>query len=243
MKIKVVANWKMYGSLETCNDFITAFKGHRDKFCALNLELIICPPFLYIDRMLCNIRQYGLGDFIAVGAQDCSIISDFGPYTGDISANMLKKIGCSYCIVGHSEKRNNHNEKEQSVIEKALNIKQNDIIPIICIGEPNEDERAINHIENQIQLLAENNLHENCIIAYEPIWAIGTGKIPSIDHINKIAELIHSTLPKTQIIYGGSVNIDSIQNILSISKLTGVIIGKVSSDVNKLLEITELIKI
>ena len=225
----IVANWKLNGSFSFINDLIRGIKigfSTQDKAC-----IIICPPFPYIKELK--------SDNFFKGAQDCSINSR-GAYTGEISSEILKDLNCQFCIVGHSERRKLFNEKNEAISQKASNCLKEKIIPILCVGETLEQKK--NHqtkkvLTNQIKksIPVESN-NEKLIIAYEPIWAIGTGLTPSFKEILEIHNFIKKDIlgfENYKVIYGGSVNSSNCKEILAIENVDGVLVGGASVDIEE----------
>ncbi|APR99088.1 triosephosphate isomerase [Wolbachia endosymbiont of Folsomia candida] len=215
MSFLIVANWKMNGTRSSFIDFMDKLNSKNNE---ITSKLVICPPFTSFPG---NIE---LRNNINIGAQNCHNKKS-GSYTGEISAAMLKELGCTYIILGHSERINETDNEIKLKAEAAI---ESGLHPIICIGENLEDyknEKTKEVIERQ----CKNRLptHGEYTIAYEPIWAIGTGNIPSND---AIAEVIKFCASKQRIIYGGSVNLENIENLLNISNLSGVLIGSASLD-------------
>ena len=188
-------------------------------------KLIACPTFL-------NICNYNLENF-HLGAQNVSETEN-GAYTGEISAEQLKSYNVEYCIVGHSERRQNQKESLQTIKNKIKNLYKNDIIPILCIGET-LDEKEQNQVEkvlkNQIETAIEDldalEL-EKLIIAYEPIWSIGTGLIPSNDDIEKTLKFIKTLAPTSKTLYGGSANEKNIETLKQCNEIDGYLLGGLS---------------
>ncbi|MBQ4875128.1 MAG: triosephosphate isomerase [Rickettsiaceae bacterium H1] len=209
MKKLIIANWKMHGS----KSFTTNFFNKINRVKTVH-EIVVCLPYpyLYIGAKRPNLN---------LGAQDCHDKNQ-GAYTGDVSPSMLYDMGCKYVILGHSERRIGYNETNKKIKAKALLAINNNLIPIICVGEKerNEDER-------QLLKQCEESLTENCIIAYEPIWAIGTNITPTINEIKHQSSLLNKKydLP---VIYGGSINENNSTKILNISSISGLLIGKSS---------------
>lgn len=216
-----VLNWKMQ---KRYKDSILWIKEHNaDLIELLNYleKIIICPSF----DSLASIKE--LVDLkIDIGAQDCSEF-EFGAYTGQVSVLSLKDIGCKYCIVGHSESINSNN----NIKDKILVLLKNSIIPIICISENRSD--LLNSI---INLLINYNLKSEIYIAYEPLYAIGSGLIPVISElstiINDIKNNILKALPNLdlRILYGGSVHYKNIELFKDIKNLDGFLLGNSSLD-------------
>ena len=223
-----VANWKLNGSLSFIKSYLTnikLFKKPNSTSC-----VIICPPLSFVN----NIKSEGL----LIGAQDCSIYKE-GSYTGENSAKMLKDIGCSFCIVGHSERRSLFNENNEIILQKTENCIREDLIPILCIGETLEQKKenlTKDILLNQInQCIPDKTNKNNLIIAYEPIWAIGTGYTPTLEEISNIHNFIKNNLPTKhyKILYGGSVKSSNSKNILKLNEVDGVLVGGASINLNE----------
>ena len=229
----ISANWKMNGSLSLIDDFKRFFiKDYED--INKDVAIIICPPATYLYKFNKIIKNYSN---IFIGAQDCSNKKN-SARTGDISASILNDIGCEYVIIGHSERRNYYNESNTLIFEKINCALQNNLKIIFCIGE-NEDEKNKLKTFEVIEYQIKNSLSSACtplntIIAYEPVWAIGSGKTPKIDEIENINDFIQKNLKSKykdyfsdnyKIIYGGSVNVNNCKDILSSKKIDGVLVG------------------
>ena len=166
-------------------------------------------------------------------AQNAYYAND-GSFTGEVSFKQLKSIGVKYCLIGHSERRSIFNETNDDVIRKFDSCIKNNIIPILCIEGSND----FNFIDKQISFLKGRNL-ENVVIAYEPVWSIGTGYTPSSDNIKKshlhIKNELSESVKNVKVLYGGSVNMSNIKEICSIDEVDGVLIGSASCDVSILI--------
>ena len=231
----IIANWKLNGSATFVDTYLKKIKFdiNNDK----NKRVIICPPFTLIDK----IKSKNL----FIGAQDCSIYNE-GAYTGEISAKILKGIGCHFCIVGHSERRNLFFESNEIISKKITNCFKEEIIPILCVGENLEQKKnnktkntLISQIQNSISKQANKN---NMIIAYEPVWAIGTGLTPTIKEINETHTFIKNNIPKSKkfkILYGGSVKSSNCKAILAQESVDGVLVGNASIDIDEFNRIIE----
>ena len=199
--------------------------------------IIIFPPYTYIDQSISNFKEFSN---IFIGAQDCSPKNN-SSRTGDISTSILKDIGCEFVIIGHSERRNIFFESETIIHDKISRALEQNLKIIYCVGENeaqknNSETFAI--IKQQIQsCLNKLCSPENTIIAYEPIWAIGTGKYPDLKEIEEVNDFIHKTLKnkfnhqyyeKFKILYGGSVNETNSNKILSSKNIDGVLVGNAS---------------
>ncbi len=227
MSFLIVANWKMNGTRSSFVDFIDKLNDKSNK---ITSKLVICPPFTSFPS---NIE---LDNNIKIGAQNCHHKKS-GSYTGEISAEMLKELGCSYVILGHSERAHETDSeiklKSETAIESGLH-------PIICVGENSEDYKN-KKTKEVIEYQCKNRLptHGEYTIAYEPIWAIGTGNVPNND---AIAEVIKFCTGKKHIIYGGSVSSENIENLLSIPNLLGVLIGSASLDFDHFYKIIQQVE-
>lgn len=191
-----------------------------------NSTLILCPTFLNIPLV---------NQDILLGSQNVSK-TDNGAFTGEISAKQLKEFNVKYSIVGHSERREYQKETNEDIREKIIKLQENNITPILCIGESKE-ERDNNTYKEVLQeeLSILNDLNkDNIIIAYEPIWSIGTGVIPTNEEIIEVFSLIKSILPNNKVLYGGSANNDNIDTLKTISLIDGYLLGGLSLKPDKL---------
>ncbi len=190
-------------------------------------EVVICPPF----TLLSTIGEVLKGSGIKLGAQDCHM-EEKGAFTGDVSATMLSDIGAKYVIVGHSERRKQHNETCDVVKAKALVAIKAGLIPIICMGETLE-ERKSDKTESVLLRQINDGIPEieadKYVIAYEPIWAIGTGMTAKSEEI-KHAHAFIGSKKSAKILYGGSVNDQNYKEICSISGVSGLLVGGASLD-------------
>ena len=233
-KLFIAANWKMNGDSRFNTHLIKAINKntHENKV----IEVIICPPFPYIDQI--NRLK---SPFIKIGGQNISEYEN-GAFTGEVSASILRDMKMDYVIIGHSERRKIFNETNEMVSQKFNLAHQNNLIPILCVGETLE-ERNNNQtktvIKNQIQSIIENSdisLFVNSIIAYEPIWAIGTGKTASPAMVEEVHFNIREFLEtynaesanSIPILYGGSVNSKNCQALFEMNNINGALIGGAS---------------
>ncbi|WCR59349.1 MAG: Triosephosphate isomerase [Wolbachia endosymbiont of Ctenocephalides felis wCfeF] len=220
----------MNGTRSSFVDFIGKLNGKSNEIAS---RLVICPPFTSFPD---NIK---LSNNISVGAQNCHHKKS-GSYTGEISAEMLKELGCTYVILGHSERTNETDSeiklKSETAIESGLH-------PIICVGENVEDYKS-GKTKEAIEYQCKNRLptRGEYTVAYEPIWAIGTGHVPSNDTIAEVIEVIRSCTGKKHVIYGGSVSSENIENLLNISSLSGVLIGSASLDFDRFYKIVQQVE-
>lgn len=233
----IVANWKMnflnQEALNFCKKLIQKRKLIKNKY-------VICPPTTLIQQLALKFKN------ISFGSQDCHY-DNFGPYTGDISVEMLKNINCKYVIVGHSERRKHHFEKQSLLKRKLESVIKSNLLPIYCVGEDIKDKRkgkTNNVLLSQLKNTIPKSNKKKIIIAYEPIWAIGTGLTPTVSeiekvnlYIKKIITKINSSYKKTLIIYGGSVNNKNSVNFLKSEFIDGLLVGGTSLKVDKFISI------
>ena len=234
MSLCIVANWKLNGSREFnyqwMLDFSKSFNG--ENFSSLG----IAPASLYIDHLKSIIGDRD----IKIGAQNIDL-EETGARTGEISASMIKDLGCEFSIIGHSERRILFHETNQIISQKLIQANNNSVIPILCVGESAEENQSnitFNVIEQQIieSLEGVTNLN-SMIIAYEPVWAIGSGKIPNPEEINSVHEMIkdvvQSRFPKIglqSVLYGGSVSFKNASSLFEKKNIDGALIGGASLD-------------
>ena len=228
--MKVIANWKMHGFKD---DYLHWYKN-LSKTADENLfdDLGIAPPFTLLDE--CKTHQ----SKIKLGAQNISHLPE-GPVTGDISAAMIKDSGADFVILGHSERRELHTETEEVIKFKILEASNHNIHPVLCIGEPKEiyaAKKTEDFLYSQLQGSLNNLNNINLSIAYEPIWAIGTGDVAKPSDINKIHSIIKEICSREfdvkleSIIYGGSVNDQNSKEIFEQEHVNGALIGGASLD-------------
>ncbi len=228
IKKLIAGNWKMNGTLSEAEALAKALGQPL-----ASVDMCICPPFPHLVTV-----AKAKDSAIFLGSQDCSS-RDNGAFTGDVSASMLKDIGCQYVILGHSERRQYQGETDKLVAEKAQKAHAQGIITIICVGET-EAERIAGQ-QNQVvsdQLkgsIPPSATAENLVIAYEPVWAIGTGKIPTLDEIRDIHQLIRNQLQEKldnsdsiRILYGGSVKPENAHDIFAVPHVNGALVGGAS---------------
>ena len=225
-----IANWKMNGQKDSYK-LVKSISNYCQKMKRKTSKVVICPPFTLLSEFTKKEKN------IKFGGQDCHCKSE-GAYTGSISANMLKSINCQYVILGHSERRIYQKETSRELnlkIESAIN---NNLTVIYCIGEKLEEIKKRNLIlKKQLSSLPRKIDPKKIIIAYEPVWAIGTGKVPSLNDINKIHKKIRSILSNlvsltfskhVSILYGGSVNALNSVDILNLNHVDGALVGGAS---------------
>ena len=233
-KLLIAGNWKMNGLRKSSlmiSNLIKYIKNKKFK----NTNILICPPFTIANIFSSLSKKSNL----IIGAQDCSD-KESGAFTGDISPEMLKDIDLEMVILGHSERREYHNETSEIVKKKAINALKNKLKVIICVGESlsqKKNGKTLRIIGDQLKKsLPDKITSNNLIIAYEPIWAIGSGLIPKNEDIFKVHEFIAKKLvkkygvkgKKIKILYGGSVNKKNAEDILSIDFVNGALVGGAS---------------
>ena len=219
-----VANWKLNGNLQFIDQFISnIYLPNANSKC-----VVICPTAIHLDYLSKNKNGFYLG------AQNVSEHEE-GAYTGEISVRSLIETNVDFCIVGHSERRQIFKEKDQDINLKSQRLVANNVIPIICIGETLEQkEKGITNkvLEEQLMnSIPSSSTFENTIIAYEPVWAIGTGLTPTIDEIDETHRFIRShndKFNKYKILYGGSVKAINAREITDLASVDGALIGGAS---------------
>ncbi len=231
-----IANWKMYGglnSLNSLNKIIEFFKKYKKNH---NIKIIYCPPSTLIYPMSKKLKKTS----IEVGAQNCHQNNLTGPFTGSINSSMLKAIGAKYVIIGHSENR------QEGESDKLINLKIRSAIKsglkvIFCIGESLKEKRKKlkkKVLSKQIKIgLNKIKDKKNIIVAYEPVWAIGTGLIPTPKDLSETINFLKKKIKKNKILYGGSVNKKNINELKSINNIDGFLIGGASQDPKKFIDI------
>ena len=231
-----IANWKMFGvlnSLNSLNKVVKFFKNFKKR---KSLRIIYCPPNTLIGAMSKKLR--GLN--IEVGAQNCHEQDVYGPFTGSVNSSMLKSVGAKYIIIGHSENR------QAGETDKLINLKiksalKSGLRVIFCIGETLKAKRkkiTKSVLNKQIKAGLKNiKNNKKIIIAYEPVWSIGTGIIPKSDDLFKTISFIKKEKKNYKVLYGGSVNPKNINQLKSINNIDGYLIGGASQDPKKFIDI------
>ncbi len=222
-------------SIDFCSSNLSALKKLSAQ---TDTEIVLCPSF----PVIYSLNEQLADTMVHVGAQNCSPYIS-GAYTGQVSAQSLKEIGCNYCIVGHSEQRKYENVTDKDVAMAAKNLCDQEIEPIICIGETEEQfqkNEAINALESQLDfvLSALKNTKQPITIAYEPVWAIGTGVVPESAYLKKIFQHLSAIFSNVhsgpwRLIYGGSVSEKTMSSFKDIPSLAGFLVGSASLDFPK----------
>jgi len=230
----VAGNWKMNGTSASLDELLAIGRGFMGELEA-DAEALICVPATLLSRA----HEVLSRTPVKAGGQDCHA-KESGAHTGDISAEMLKDAGASYVIVGHSERRTDHGETDAMVLAKAEAAWRAGLIAIICIGETRAEREAdatLDVLSRQLAgSLPKAANHETVVIAYEPVWAIGTGLTPTTAdvaeahaHIRKeLADLIGAEAARMRILYGGSVKPSNARELLSVANVNGALVGGAS---------------
>ncbi len=236
-KTLIAGNWKMNGLRA---DGVTLAKSVAAGAPAVvaKAELLMCPPATLISLVSNTLAEVLRQGLVSIGGQNCHHEAS-GAHTGDVSAPMLADLGCKYVIVGHSERRTNHGEDDPQVWQKAVAAQQAGLVPIICVGET-EAERdrgeALNVVRRQITgSLPDAAKAGNVVVAYEPVWAIGTGKTPSLADIAEVHDAMRALLNDkmtdgdgVRLLYGGSVKPSNAAEILALANVNGALVGGAS---------------
>ena len=246
-KIIIACNWKMN---KTSSQSIALINEIKEKLPASENKFIVCPPFTSLEKLCDNLK----GSKIEVGAQNCHW-EEKGAFTGEIAPDMLSEIGVKYVIIGHSERRTYFGETDETVNKRIKAALSHGLTPILCVGESleiREQGNTKNLIKSQIIAdLKEISKadSEKIIIAYEPIWAIGTGKTATSDQAEEICKFIRDTLAeiygndsaeKTHVLYGGSMNEKNAEELLSRPNIDGGLIGGASLKPDAITEILNI---
>ena len=234
-----VANWKMYGNLSSLNTLDKVIKFSKSKEIK-GARLIYCPPNTLISSFSKKFKNCQIG----IGGQNCHESDGYGPHTGFVNSRMLKNIGAQFVIIGHSENR----EKGES--DKLINMKIKSALDaklkvIFCIGETLSEKRkklTYSILSKQIKNGLKNIKNKsNIFLAYEPVWAIGSGLTPKTQDLFKTVEFIKSKFNEksTKVFYGGSVNLENITNLREINNIDGFLIGGASQNSKKFIDIVK----
>jgi triosephosphate isomerase len=227
----VAGNWKMNGLAASVAELQAIIVGAANKPPAA--DLMICPPA----TLIAGFAKAATGSKIAIGAQDCHADAS-GAFTGDLSAEMLKDAGATAVIVGHSERRTLHGETDEMVRAKAIAAARAGLTAILCVGETREERQAgatIARIQRQLDGSLPDKL-DGLIVAYEPVWAIGTGLTPTVDDVAKVHAMIRNALISKdkaagqglRILYGGSVKPQNARELLGVANVNGALVGGAS---------------
>ncbi|MDD5439881.1 MAG: triose-phosphate isomerase [Candidatus Omnitrophica bacterium] len=237
MRTPIIAgNWKMYKNVQ---EAVELTKGLKEMLSSMKgVEVVLCPPF----TDLSEVAKVLEGSAIGLGGQDCYWLNE-GAYTGEIAPRMLKSAGCTYCIIGHSERRTYFHETNETVNKKVMAALAEGLKPIMCVGETlkeREENRTFavvkNHVENGLKGVNGNDM-DRVVIAYEPVWAIGTGRNATPGQAQEVHAYIRKLLgalygesvaAKVRIQYGGSVKPENAAEIMKERDVDGALVGGAS---------------
>lgn len=240
----IAANWKMHGSHSMVNDWFSGFK--QQDIDISDVEVVVCPPFPY----LLQAKDLAHVTNVKIGAQDISDESK-GAFTGQVSAAMLKDSGCSYVIIGHSERRTINNERDALIAKKVLRALEGKLTPILCVGETlaqRQQDRTEEVVSKQLLTVLDTLTGEQAqtlVIAYEPVWAIGTGLAATTEQAQVVHAFLRHEISKRskkqseeiRIIYGGSVKPENAQELMSMPDIDGALVGGASLEVQMFAQI------
>lgn len=240
----IAGNWKMNKTTQEAIAFATAFvptvADVRDK------DILICPPFTALSAVNAIVK----GTKVALGAQNCAFAAS-GAYTGEVAPKMLTDVGCAYVIIGHSERRKYYGETDVIINQKITNAFSAGLKVIVCVGETLEEREAgktFSVIETQTRGGLKNIDMTNIVIAYEPVWAIGTGKTATPEQAQEVHAFIRTLLSTmynaqiadtTRILYGGSVTPETIKDLMACPDVDGGLVGGASLKVDAFLSIVQ----
>ena len=238
----VAGNWKMNGLKKSSSELLKMTENCVNL--SRNVEILVCPPA----TLIASFSGLSRGSRIRIGAQDCHAEAS-GAFTGDISAEMLKDAGASAIIVGHSERRTGHKETDAEVRAKTLAVWRAGLTAIVCIGETRAEREArqtLDVVRRQIDgSLPNGGRPENLLVAYEPVWAIGTGLTPTIADIaevhaavrRRLVERYGSAAEGIRVLYGGSVKPDNAKALMAVENVDGALVGGASLKADEFLGI------
>ncbi|VFP83163.1 triose-phosphate isomerase [Candidatus Erwinia haradaeae] len=243
----VIGNWKLNGSLHLVStmlfDLQYALRGIQ------NCKVVIAPPVIYLG----NVKQAICDSFIELGAQNVDIHAS-GAFTGEISSAMLKDIGVKYVIIGHSERRILHSETDQVIARKFYMLKKEGLIPVLCIGETEaeyQEGKTKEACARQIDVIMHvqgSEVFNDVVVAYEPIWAIGTGKSAHPEQVQEVHSFIRTYITQKNankaslvtIQYGGSVTSKNAEALLAQPDIDGLLVGSACLNIESFIEIIRL---
>ena len=245
----VIANWKMNGTFSSIRPLCIGLSEGLINGC--NAEVVICPAYVY----LAELAERFKGLAVTLGGQNVSHIES-GAFTGEISAQMLRDFACKYVIIGHSERRMLYGETDDLVAKKFIQAQATSLVPILCVGEQLAEMEAgatETVIERQLSVVMDSvdlAMLDKCVIAYEPIWAIGTNHSAKPEQIQVVHRFVRSVLSKyssviadkIRVIYGGSVNAKNVAEIFNIPDVDGCLVGGASLKIEEFLNICSAVK-
>lgn len=244
----VAGNWKMNNTFQEAEELVSVIAEELDDK-KLKCDVIVCPPSVYLEMS----SDYADESVLSIAAQNVSEY-DNGAYTGEISAAMLEAMGIEYCIIGHSERRKYFNETNAQLADKVAKLLDYNIKPIFCIGEQLEERESSNHfdvVKKQIEeglFNLSSDEFSNIVVAYEPVWAIGTGKVATPEQAQEMHSFIRGlisgkygaeTADNTTLLYGGSCNAENAATLFANNDVDGGLIGGASLKANDFVKIIE----
>ena len=243
----VMGNWKMHGNHASIDALLSALKSLPSNPTS---TIVVFPAYPYLEKAHEQLK----GAAIKLGAQDVSAYSN-GAYTGDVSAAMLKDVGCQYVLIGHSERRHLMGEGEDIIGEKFRQALEHQLIPVLCVGETKEQRQqqqteqiVLAQLQNVLNLSVEKLQLMTMIVAYEPVWAIGTGLTATPEQAQEVHQLLRKKLKTAAkaladipIVYGGSVKADNAQALFDMPDIDGALVGGASLDSKAFREICAVI--
>lgn len=239
----IMGNWKMNGSRQEGQALAKALAEGLGQVAQ---EVAVCVPFVYLS----DIRETLAASPIALGAQNVADQAS-GAYTGEVSASMLAECGCKYALVGHSERRSYYGDTNESVAKRFVQAQSQGVVPVLCVGETldeREQNRTFAVVDEQLDAVIDAagiEAFANAVIAYEPVWAIGTGKTASDEQAQEVHQYIRQQIAKrsqpiadkVQILYGGSVKPDNAKALFAMPDIDGGLVGGASLDAKGFLQI------
>lgn len=251
-KTLIAGNWKMHGSLASIESLVNGIKSQLDS--NWQSDVLVCPPSLYIDKTI----QLAQDSKISVGGQNLSE-QEQGAFTGEISGDMLKDLGANYVLVGHSERRSLYNESNALVAEKFAKALEKGLVPVLCVGETleqRENGTTMEVVKSQIDAVLDFYQDKSAgleklgqgVIAYEPVWAIGTGVTASPEQAQEthaeirgyLSTMNQSVAEKVQILYGGSMKAANAEELLAQNDIDGGLIGGASLKADEFIAICKI---
>lgn len=244
-KVLIAGNWKMNGSLAESRALVSALRAGVDA--GGSAEMLLCPPYVYLP----SVREWLAGSRITLGAQNLADRAGSGAYTGEISGAMLRDVGCSHVIVGHSERRALYGESDTGVATKFRVAQEVGLVPILCVGETLEQREAGQTratVERQLKAVLDAAgvaAFARAVVAYEPVWAIGTGRTATPEQAQEVHAFIRAMIAARDatiaadliILYGGSVKGANARSLLAMEDIDGGLVGGASLIASDFLEI------
>lgn len=244
IKPLVAGNWKMNGVRSSLLELAAISNGFTDEM-QNKIDVLLCLPATLISSGILETANSA----VQIGGQDCHFNTN-GAHTGDISAQMIADLGASTVLVGHSERRTDHGESDAIVLAKAQAALSNNLMTVVCIGETESERKSgatLKVLETQLAGSLPDEFSSNIVIAYEPVWAIGTGLVPSVSDVEEAHGFIRSEMVKRygdngkriRLLYGGSVKPSNAKELMSISNVDGALVGGASLKASDFLGICE----